>query len=79
MKKVLIAIVMTTFMAGIPLFAEARENTNQTAGIVAASFNGGMPAAPQFRRRYRRRMRRRHMRMRRRHYRRVMRRRRMRM
>lgn len=68
MKRVLIAIVITTFLAGIPLFTEARENTNQTAGIVAASFNGGMPAAPQYRRRYRRRVRRRYLRLRRRNY-----------
>jgi hypothetical protein len=68
MKRVLIAIVITTFLAGIPLFAEARENTNQPAGIVAASFNGGMPATPQYRRRYRRRVRRRYLRLRRRNY-----------
>jgi hypothetical protein len=68
MKRVLIAIVMTTFLAGIPLFAEARENTNQTAGIVAASLNGATPATPQYRRRRRRRLRRRYMRLRGRHY-----------
>jgi hypothetical protein len=79
MKKILITIVMVTFLAALPVVAEGIEDINQANGVAASSFYGHAPAAPSFGRRHRRRMRRRHMRIRRRHYRRVMRRRRMRM
>lgn len=55
MKKILITIVLATFLASIPVLAETRATTERTIGEVVATKNAAVPAFPQFRRRHRRR------------------------
>jgi hypothetical protein len=81
MKRVLITIMLAALMAGLPVFAGARNMESRTANTTAATYSPE-PATPQYRRRYyRRRYRRRaryvvRRRYYRRHYRRIYRRRR---
>jgi len=68
MKRALMTILLATLLAGIPVFAGAR-NERTARSIVTATYSPG-PAIPQYRRRYYRRRYRRHLRyvVRRRYY-----------
>ena len=72
MKRVLITIMLGALMAGIPVFAGARNMESRTGANTTAATYSPEPATPQYRRRYYRRRYRRPMRyvVRRRHYRR---------
>ena len=82
MKRVLITIMLGALMAGIPVFAGARNMESRTDASTIGATYSPEPASPQYRRRYyRRRYRRRaryvvRRRYYRRHYRRIYRRRR---
>jgi hypothetical protein len=75
MKRALITIMLATLVAGIPVFAGARNLENRIGANTVAATYSPEPATPQYRRRYyRRRYRRRYVVRRRyypRHYRRV--------
>jgi hypothetical protein len=66
MKRVLTAILLTTVLAGIPVFATALNRTERTAGVTSALASPA-PASPQIRRVRFRRLRYRRLRNRRRY------------
>ena len=55
MKRVVISIMLATVCAAVPVFAESRDAAEPIFGAIAAFANPPAPAAPQFRRRHRRR------------------------